>query len=76
MLRTRVLFLLAIGLVLAVHPMLAANYAVGTCKPSLPSYATISAAVSGVPPRLNRAGLPGHVPRAGYDCTTANIKGH
>jgi parallel beta-helix repeat protein len=48
--RSRVLFLLAIGLLLAVHPMFAANYAVGTCKPSLPSYPTISAAVSGVPP--------------------------
>jgi hypothetical protein len=48
--RPRVLFLLAIGLLLVVHPMLAANYAVGTCKPSLPSYPTISAAVSGVPP--------------------------
>jgi parallel beta-helix repeat protein len=48
--RPRLLFLLAIGLLLAVHPMFAANYAVGTCKPSLPSYATISAAVSSVPP--------------------------
>jgi hypothetical protein len=42
--------LLAIGLLLAVRPMLAATYAVGTCKPGLPSYTTISAAVSGVPP--------------------------
>src|SRR6202140_1920470 len=48
--RPRVLFLLAIGLLLAAHPMFAANYAVGTCKPSLPSYSTISAAVIGVPP--------------------------
>ena len=48
--RPRVLFLLAIGLLLAAHPMFAANYAVGTCKPSLPSYATISAAVGAVPP--------------------------
>ena len=48
--RSRVLFLVAIGLVLVVHPMLAANYAVGTCKPGLPSYPTISAAVGAVPP--------------------------
>jgi parallel beta-helix repeat protein len=47
--RLTVLFLLAVGLLLAVHPMLAATYAVGTCKPSVPSYATISGAVSGVP---------------------------
>jgi hypothetical protein len=45
-----VLFLLAIGLLLAVHPMLAASFAVGACKPSLPSYPSISAAVSSVPP--------------------------
>jgi hypothetical protein len=48
--RLRVLFFLAIGLLLAAHPMLAATYAVGTCKPSLPSYTTISAAVGAVPP--------------------------
>src|SRR5260370_27835474 len=46
----RVLFLLAIGLLLGASPMLAANYAVGNCKPSLPSYPTISAAVGAVPP--------------------------
>jgi hypothetical protein len=50
MLRPRVIFLLAAGLLLSTQPTLAANYAVGTCKPSLPSYPTISAAVSGVPP--------------------------
>jgi hypothetical protein len=50
MLYLRIPFLLAIELLLGVSPTLAANYAVGTCKPSLPSYTTISAAVSGVPP--------------------------
>jgi len=50
MIRPRVLFLLALGLLLAVHPMVAANYAVGSCKPSLTSYPTISVAVSTVPP--------------------------
>jgi parallel beta-helix repeat protein len=60
--RSRVLFLVAIGLVLAVHPMLAANYAVGTCKPSLPSFATISAAVSTVPPNSTVMVCPGTYP--------------
>jgi hypothetical protein len=42
--------------------MLAANYAVGTCKPSLPSYATISGAVSGVPPGSTVLVCPGTYP--------------
>ena len=58
----RILFLLAIGLFLGVSPTLAANYAVGTCKPSLPSYATISAAVSGVPPFSTVLVCPGTYP--------------
>src|ERR1700675_2931251 len=57
--RLRVLFLLAVGLLLAVHPMLAATFAVGTCKPSLPSYTTISAAVIGVPPGSTVEVCPG-----------------
>jgi hypothetical protein len=60
--RLRVLFLLALGLFLAVHPMFAANYAVGTCKPSLPSYPTISAAVIGVPPGSTVLVCPGTYP--------------
>src|SRR6267378_587650 len=58
----RILFLLAAGLLLGASPMLAANYAVGTCKPSLPSYATISAAVSGVPPFSTVLVCPGTYP--------------
>jgi len=49
MLRLRVLFLATIPL-LASYPAIAANFAVGTCKPRLTSYATISTAVSSVPP--------------------------
>ena len=60
--RLRVLFLLAIGLLLATSPMLAATYAVGTCKPSLPSYATISAAVIAVPPGSTVEVCPGTYP--------------
>jgi len=59
MLRPKVLFLLAIGLLLAASPMLAANYTVGTCKPSLPSYTTISGAVSSVPPGSTVEVCPG-----------------
>jgi hypothetical protein len=42
-------FLSAPALLLAVPLALASNFAVGTCKPSLPSYSSISAAVSAVP---------------------------
>jgi len=46
--RLKVLSVLAIGLLLAV-PVFASTVAVGTCKPSLVSFTTISAAVSSVP---------------------------
>ena len=55
----RILFLLTVGLLLGTSPMLAANYAVGTCKPSLPSFTTISAAVSSVPPGSTVLVCPG-----------------
>jgi hypothetical protein len=55
----RVLFLLAIGLFLGAYPMLAATVAVGTCKPSLTSFTTISAAVSSVPPNSTVEVCPG-----------------
>ena len=42
------LFLLAI-VVLGANQLLAATYAVGTCKPRLPSFTTITAAVTSVP---------------------------
>jgi hypothetical protein len=58
----RLLFLLTVGLLLGVSPTLAANYAVGTCKPSLPSYATISAAVSTVPTGSTVLVCPGTYP--------------
>ena len=73
--RPRVLFLLAIGLLLAVHPMLAANYAVGTCKPSLPSYTTISAAVSGVPPGSTVLVCPGTYPEQVTIAQPLTLKG-
>ncbi len=42
-------FLCAVGLLLSPQILQAATYAVGTCKPSLPSFSTISAAVAAVP---------------------------
>jgi parallel beta-helix repeat protein len=47
--RLRILLLLAAVSVFAACPMYAATYAVGSCKPSLPSFSSISAAVSSVP---------------------------
>ena len=73
--RPRVLFLLAIGLLLAASPMLAANYAVGSCKPSLPSYATISAAVSGVPPGSTVLVCPGTYPEQVTIAQPLTLKG-
>src|SRR5438876_1435846 len=73
--RPRVLFLLTIGLLLAVCPMFAANYAVGSCKPSLPSYATISAAVSGVPPGSTVLVCPGTYPEQVTIAQPLTLKG-
>ena len=73
--RPRVLFLLGIGLLLAASPMLAANYAVGTCKPSLPSYATISGAVSGVPPGSTVLVCPGTYPEQVTIAQPLTLKG-
>ncbi len=41
--------LVFVGLLLSANSMLAANFAVGICKPNLPSYASIQTAVSSVP---------------------------
>jgi len=50
MARFRSSFLLAVALLFGCGPVLAAStFAVGTCKPTLPSYSTISAAVAAVP---------------------------
>jgi parallel beta-helix repeat protein len=57
--RVRALLLVAVVLLLTANLALAANFAVGTCKPSLPSYSTISAAVSGVPPGSTIEVCPG-----------------
>ncbi len=71
----RILFLLAIGLLLGTSPTLAANYAVGTCKPSLPSYATISAAVSEVPPGSTVLVCPGTYPEQVTIAQPLTLKG-
>jgi hypothetical protein len=59
MLRLRLLFFAAL-LLLAVHPLMADNnFVVGTCKPRLHSFTTISAAVSSVPPGSTILVCPG-----------------
>jgi hypothetical protein len=47
--RLRILLVLAAVSLFGSHSVLAADYAVGTCKPHLPSYSSISAAVAAVP---------------------------
>jgi hypothetical protein len=51
--------MLTVMVVPAAHPTLAASYAVGTCKPTLPSFANISVAVSSVPPSSTVLVCPG-----------------
>jgi hypothetical protein len=71
----RILFLLTVGLLLGTSPMLAANYAVGTCKPSLPSFTTISAAVSTVPPGSTVQVCPGTYPEQVTIAQPLTLKG-
>jgi len=47
--RPKILFLLIIVLLLGAHTAFASNFIVGTCKPNLPSFSSISAAVAAVP---------------------------
>lgn len=58
MLRLRVLFFATVPL-LASCPLMAATFAVGTCKPHLTSFSTISAAVGTVPAGSNVEVCPG-----------------
>jgi hypothetical protein len=57
--RPIVSFLSVVVLLFAAPLALASNFAVGTCKPSLPSYSSISAAVSAVPPGSTVQVCPG-----------------
>jgi len=59
MLRHRLLLWLAALPLLAVQPLVAANVQVGTCKPKLATFSTISAAVSAVPPGSTIQVCPG-----------------
>jgi hypothetical protein len=72
--RLQALSLLAIGLLLAA-PMFASTFAVGTCKPSLVSYATISAAVIGVPPGSTIDVCPGTYPEQVTIAQPLTLKG-
>src|ERR1700730_5101948 len=74
MLRIKTLSLLAIGLLLAA-PMFASTFAVGTCKPSLVSFTTISAAVIGVPPGSTIDVCPGTYPEQVTIAQPLTLKG-
>jgi hypothetical protein len=61
--RFRSMLLLAVALLFSCGPVLAAStFAVGTCKPGLPSYPTISAAVAAVPAGSTVIVCPGTYP--------------
>src|SRR5271165_5377924 len=61
--RFRSLLLLAVALLFGSGPVLAAStFAVGTCKPTLGSYPTISAAVAAVPAGSTVMVCPGIYP--------------
>lgn len=57
--RLKILFLLTILLLLGTTSAFATEFAVGTCKPSLSSFSSISAAVSTVPPGSTVLVCPG-----------------
>src|SRR6266436_5892664 len=61
MFRLRVLFFALVPL-LASYSAMAGNFAVGTCKPRLTSFSTISAAVAGVPAGSTIQVCPGVYP--------------
>jgi hypothetical protein len=73
--RLKVLSLLAIGLLLTVHSMFASTVAVGTCKPSLVSFATISAAVGAVPSGSTVEVCPGTYPEQVTIAQPLTLKG-
>ena len=53
---------LALGMLFGTADALGASFAVGSCKPTLPSFATISAAVATVPPSSTVLVCPGTYP--------------
>lgn len=61
MCRLKFSFVIAVTL-FAAHPLMAGTFAVGSCKPKSPSFATISAAVSSVPPGSTILVCPGIYP--------------
>lgn len=62
MLRPRFLAIVIAALFLNASSFAGTKYAVGTCRPSLPSYTTISQAVSGVPSGSTVLVCPGNYP--------------
>ena len=68
-------FCLAIVVILLGVQSMASNFAVGTCMPSLPSYPTISAAVSTVPPFSTVLVCPGTYPEQVFITYPLTLKG-
>jgi Right handed beta helix region len=62
MVRTRFIAMLTIGVCLSAYAFAAGKYAVGTCLPKMAFYATISDAVSSVPPGSIIEVCPGNYP--------------
>ena len=75
MLRHQHLLWLAALLLLTVQRVLASNVQVGTCKGKLPSYPTISAAVSAVPPGSTVQVCPGIYPEQVTITVPLNLTG-
>jgi len=73
--RLRILFLLTAVLLFGVCPMFATEYAVGTCKPSLPSYPSITAALAAVPAGATVLVCPGTYAEQFTISTQLNLEG-
>jgi hypothetical protein len=72
----RLKFSLVVAITLcAAHPLMAGTFAVGSCKPKSPSFATISAAVSSVPPGSTILVCPGIYPEQVTITQPLNLSG-
>lgn len=73
--RFRLSFLFALAVLFGAHSALATTFVVGTCRPSLPSYTTISAAVAAVPAGSTVVVCPGTYPEQVTIATPLTLEG-